>query len=164
MRNPILISRFKRLKASLSPSFVTLETGKTRVNFHNDFWDCYQGEGKNWPIAEWRVTRNYPRNTCGTHFGTCYPLVSKVPNSLIFIHSSIHSFTHSFIYFQVVWIAAWSCGMLTPFVTLMMMTMKRIEKSKFENQSCDTFSESLLIVVHLSSATSTSIRGISVYF
>ena len=46
-----------------------------------------------------------------------------------------------------------------PFVTLMMMMMKRIEKSKFKNQSCDTFFESLLTVLHLSGATSTSIRS-----
>ena len=49
--------------------------------------------------------------------------------------------------------------MLTQFVTLMMKTMKRIEKSKFENQSCDTFFESLLTVVHSSGATFTSIRS-----
>ena len=96
-----------------------------------------------------------------------HPSVHSFIHSFIhssFIHSFIHSFIQSFIYFQVVWIAAWSCGMLTPFVTLMMMTMKRIQKSKLENQSCDTFFEILLTAVHISSATSTSIRGISVYF
>ena len=46
-----------------------------RVNFREDFWDCY-GQGKNWPIAALRVPSNDSRNNCGTHFGS--PLLSKV--------------------------------------------------------------------------------------
>ena len=42
-----------------------------RVYFRKDFWDCYKGQRKkNWPIADWYVTRNDPTNNCGTHFGT----------------------------------------------------------------------------------------------
>ena len=26
-----------------------------RVNFCKDFWDFFQGLGKNWPIADWRL-------------------------------------------------------------------------------------------------------------
>ena len=52
--------------------FVTLKTrGKMgRVNFRKDVWDCY-----------WRVPSYDPRNNCGTHFGSCSLLVSKVPIS-----------------------------------------------------------------------------------
>ena len=52
--------------------FATLKTrGKLgRVNFRKDVWDCY-----------WRVPSNDPRNNCGTHFGSCSLLVSKVPIS-----------------------------------------------------------------------------------
>ena len=35
---------------------------------------------KNWPIADRRVPSNYPRNNCGTHFGSISLLVSKVVN------------------------------------------------------------------------------------
>ena len=31
-----------------------------------DFWDCYYGQvKKNWPIADWNVSSNDPRNDCG---------------------------------------------------------------------------------------------------
>ena len=49
-----------------------------RVHFRKDVWDSYQGRKKNWPIADRRVSSNYPRNNCGTHFGSL--LVSKVVN------------------------------------------------------------------------------------
>ena len=52
-----------------------------RVNFRKDFWDCYQGKGKNWPIAERRVTRNDPRNNCRTLFGFSSLIVARVANS-----------------------------------------------------------------------------------
>ena len=35
---------------------------------------------KNWPIADWRVPSNNPRNNCGTHFGSRSLVVSKVVN------------------------------------------------------------------------------------
>ena len=49
-----------------------------------------------WPIADWRVPNNNPRNTCGTHFGSS-PLLAfkatylcqgeqKVVNMLIILH------------------------------------------------------------------------------
>ena len=38
------------------------------------------GKGKNWPIADWRVPSNNPRNNCGTHFGSRSLVVSKVVN------------------------------------------------------------------------------------
>ena len=52
-----------------------------RVNFCKDFWDCYQGMGKNWPIAERRVISNDPRNNCRTLFGFSSLFVARVANS-----------------------------------------------------------------------------------
>ena len=46
-----------------------------RVNFRKDVWDCY-----------WRVPSYDPRINCGTHFGSCSLLVSKVP-----INSSVYA-------------------------------------------------------------------------
>ena len=37
------------------------QKGMGRVNFRKDFWDCLQGLGKNWPIADRRVISNDPR-------------------------------------------------------------------------------------------------------
>ena len=48
-----------------------------RVKFRKDFWDCYWGQGKNWPIAEWRVPSNDPRKNCGTNFGSNFLLAPK---------------------------------------------------------------------------------------
>ena len=41
-----------------------------RVNFRKNFWD--------WPIADQRVPSNYPRDICGTRFGSSSLLFSKV--------------------------------------------------------------------------------------
>ena len=62
--------------------FVTSEPRKRlgRVNFHKDFWDGYKGQGKNWPIADWHVPGNDPRNNCGTHFGSSSLLGTEVAN------------------------------------------------------------------------------------
>ena len=38
-----------------------------RVNFRKDFWDCRRVREKIWPIADQRVPRDDPRNTCGTY-------------------------------------------------------------------------------------------------
>ena len=64
----------------LSFAFVTLKTRRKlgRLNFHKDFWDCYQGQGNNWPIADGRVPSNNPGNNCGTHLGSSFLVVSKV--------------------------------------------------------------------------------------
>ena len=64
----------------LSFAFVTLKTRRKlgRLNFHKDFWDCYQGLGNNSPIADGRVPSNNPRNNCGTHLGSSFLVVSKV--------------------------------------------------------------------------------------
>ena len=35
---------------------------------------------KNWPIADWRVPSNNPRNNCVTQFGSSSLVVSKVVN------------------------------------------------------------------------------------
>ena len=35
-------------------------------------------DNERWPIADLHVPSNDPRNTCGTHFGSSSPLVSKV--------------------------------------------------------------------------------------
>ena len=50
-----------------------------RVMFRKEFWDCRRGQAKNWPIAVQRVPSNYPKNNCGTHFGSSH-LVFKVAN------------------------------------------------------------------------------------
>ena len=75
----------------LSFAFVTLKK-KTRwklgrLNFHEDFWDCYQGQGKKLPTADWRVPSSDPRNNCGKHCGSSFFVlfcfffvVSKVAN------------------------------------------------------------------------------------
>ena len=52
-----------------------------RVHFRKDFWDCFQGLGKNWPIADRRVISNDPRINCGAHFGSSSFLLSKVANN-----------------------------------------------------------------------------------
>ena len=51
-----------------------------RVNFCKAFWDCFQGLGKNWPIADRRVLSGDPRNNCGIHFRSSSFLASKVAN------------------------------------------------------------------------------------
>ena len=60
----------------------TLETRKKlgRVNFRKDLWDYFQGQGKNWPMADRRVPSYDPMNICGTHFGSSSLLASKVAN------------------------------------------------------------------------------------
>ena len=52
-----------------------------RVNFHKDFWDCYQGPRKKWPIADQRVPSNDPINTCGAHVVSSPLPVSKVAST-----------------------------------------------------------------------------------
>ena len=42
--------------------FATLETRKKLVNFREDFWDCYWGQEKNWPMADQRIPSNLPRS------------------------------------------------------------------------------------------------------
>ena len=54
-----------------------------RVNFRKGFWYCYQGGGKNWPIADRLVPSYDPRNTCGKHFGSISLPVFKVTNSFL---------------------------------------------------------------------------------
>ena len=64
----------------------TLETRRKlgRVNFRKDFWDCYQGREKNWPIAAQHVPSNDPRNQCATHYGTSPLLVSEATNVAVY--------------------------------------------------------------------------------
>ena len=71
-----------KVKMDKSDMFGTLETTRKldRVNFCKDFWDCYEGQGKNWPIAVEHVPSNDPRINCGTHFGSSSLLVSEVAN------------------------------------------------------------------------------------
>ena len=33
-----------------------------RLNFRKDFRDCYSGQAENWPVADWRLPSNDPRN------------------------------------------------------------------------------------------------------
>ena len=40
-------------------------------------------DNEKWPIADRHVPSNYPRNTCGTHFGSSSPLISKVVNKTL---------------------------------------------------------------------------------
>ena len=71
-----------KVKMHKSDMFGTLETTRKldRVNFCKDFWDCYEGQGKNWPIAVEHVPSNDPRINCGTHFGSSSLLVFEVAN------------------------------------------------------------------------------------
>ena len=41
------------------------------------------------PIPDWRVLGNYPKNNCGTHFGSSYLIVSKVANLILVVMSHI---------------------------------------------------------------------------
>ena len=51
--------------------FSSSETGDwTEFNFAKTFGTVTRDREKNWPIADWYVTRNDPTNNCGTHFGT----------------------------------------------------------------------------------------------
>ena len=47
-------------------------------------WTPYEVDNrageKNWPIADRCVTGNYPRNNCGTHFGSSSLVISKEAN------------------------------------------------------------------------------------
>lgn len=63
--------------------FATLETRRPRgrldrVNFRKDLWDCYWGQGKNWPIAieneirpidDLRVPVTIPKTILGKRLG-----------------------------------------------------------------------------------------------
>ena len=49
-----------------------------RVNFRTGFWDCYQGQRRNWPTIDRCVACNDPRNNCGMHLGSISLFVSKV--------------------------------------------------------------------------------------
>ena len=51
--------------------FSTSETGDwTEFTFAKTFGTVTRDREKNWPIADWYVTRNDPTNNCGAHFGT----------------------------------------------------------------------------------------------
>ena len=51
-----------------------------QLDFRKNLRDCYQGQGKHWPIANWRVPSNVPRTNCGTHFVSSSLVVSKMVN------------------------------------------------------------------------------------
>ena len=72
-----------RIQHAPQLKFTTKETRRKlgRVNFREDFWDYYQRQEENWPIADRRVPSNHPRNNCETYFGPSSPLVSKKANS-----------------------------------------------------------------------------------
>ena len=71
-----------KVKMDKNDIFATLETPRKldRVNFCKDFWDFYEGQGKNWPIAVEHVPSNDPWINCATHFGSSSLLVSEVAN------------------------------------------------------------------------------------
>ena len=49
--------------------FSSSETGDwTEFTFAKTFGAVTRDREKNWPIADWRVSRNDPTNNCGTHF------------------------------------------------------------------------------------------------
>ena len=86
-----------KVKMDKNDIFATLETPRKldRVNFCKDFWDFYEGQGKNWPIAVEHVPSNDPRINCGTHFGSSSLLVSEVANDHISTHvANDHLSTH----------------------------------------------------------------------
>ena len=58
---------------------------RRNCDVRKDLWDCYKGQGRNWPIADRRVPSNHPRNNCGTHFCSSSPLVSKVAKTAFFL-------------------------------------------------------------------------------
>ena len=60
-----------------------------RVNFCKDFWDCYQGQRKNWPTADKGIPCNYPRTNCGTYFGSSCPLLFLVANGQLICNISV---------------------------------------------------------------------------
>ena len=41
-----------------------------RISFPKDFWDCYWGQGKNWPISLFEVARETGRDGFKRHCGT----------------------------------------------------------------------------------------------
>ena len=86
-----------KVKMDKNDIFATLETPRKldRVNFCKDFWDFYEGQGKNWLIAVEHVPSNDPRINCGTHFGSSSLLVSEVANDHISTHvANDHLSTH----------------------------------------------------------------------
>ena len=65
IRNKTVWVPFRTVSSKLC-LFATLETRRElgRVDFRKDFWDCYWGQGENWPIADRRVPNNNPRILC----------------------------------------------------------------------------------------------------
>ena len=61
--------------------FATIETRRKLgpATLGKEFWDGYWGQGKNCQQLTGAFS-NYPRNNCGTHFGSSLPLISKVAN------------------------------------------------------------------------------------
>ena len=92
MTNPIWVIKTRLcLQYTGSPAAVTQAPqdngmmGKKQGNLANlTFAKAYgtvnRDREKNWPIADWRVSNNNPRNNCGTHFGSSSLVVSKVVN------------------------------------------------------------------------------------
>ena len=92
MTNPIWVIKTRLcLQYTGSPAAVTQAPqykgmiGKKEGNLANLTFAKTSGtvtrdRKKNWPIADWRVPSNNPRNTCGTHFGSSSLVVSKVVN------------------------------------------------------------------------------------
>ena len=58
---------------------------RRNCDVRKDLWDCYKGQGRNWPKADRRVPSNHPRHNCGTHFCSSSPLVSKVTKTAFFL-------------------------------------------------------------------------------
>ena len=92
MTNPIWVIKTRLcLQYTGSPAAVTQAPqykgmiGKKEGNLDNlTFAKTYgtvtRDRKKNWPIADWRVPSNNPRNNCGTHFSSSSLVVSKVVN------------------------------------------------------------------------------------
>ena len=67
---------------SLTPHIRHLRKTRRKLgptNVRTEFWDCYWGQRKNCQQLTGAFS-NYPRNNCGTHFGSSLPLISKVAN------------------------------------------------------------------------------------
>ena len=81
---PPVISRFHSSPHTLLNSPLKKQENWAVLPFPQRLLGLLLGTGKNWPIADQRVSSNDPRNNCGMHFGSSSLLVSKMAFRLQF--------------------------------------------------------------------------------